>query len=134
MLNILERFELKPLGAGSAGSLHLMAEALLTYETIDAKQAVTSFTYDARGRLASVTNPFEQGHGPSITYEYHDTDPTPWASIRALASATVSEERAVTTSALPAAGKTRAASSGRTCFMNGLRAKAEGGRARRGSP
>lgn len=48
----------------------------------DPNGATTSFTYDARGRLASVTNPFEQGHGPSITYEYHDTDPTPWARAR----------------------------------------------------
>jgi gamma-glutamyltranspeptidase/glutathione hydrolase len=41
MLNILEHFDLKPLGAGSAASLHIMAETMkLGYATATARLAI----------------------------------------------------------------------------------------------
>ena len=49
----------------------------------DPNNAVTSFTYDAQGRLATVTEPLEQGLQPpvpTIVYSYSRTDaPDPWA-------------------------------------------------------
>lgn len=43
---------------------------------VDVNGQVTTYTYDAAGRLASVTLPYEQGTGhPTITYEYHPTAP-----------------------------------------------------------
>lgn len=47
----------------------------------DPNGAVTSFTYDARGRLTSMTEPLEQGTQPprpTVTFSYSDAGPEPW--------------------------------------------------------
>jgi RHS repeat-associated protein len=42
----------------------------------DPNGQVTSYTYDAQGRLASITSPYEQGSGHvSVTFEYFPTAP-----------------------------------------------------------
>jgi RHS repeat-associated protein len=45
----------------------------------------TSYSYDAFGRLASMTGPYQQGTGKAtVTYEYHPGDPVPWAETHAI--------------------------------------------------
>jgi RHS repeat-associated protein len=43
----------------------------------DANNQTTSYTYDAFGRLASITGPYEQGSGhPTVSFEYHADNPS----------------------------------------------------------
>src|SRR5262249_53418158 len=45
-------------------------------QRIDANGQTTTYTYDAAGRLASITSPKEQGTGhATVTYEYNPTAP-----------------------------------------------------------
>jgi len=49
----------------------------------DANGNVTSYTYDAFGRPATVTGPYEQGTGmPTLAFEYHPEARFPWAATR----------------------------------------------------
>jgi YD repeat-containing protein len=54
---------------------------------LDINNNPTSYAYDAFGRLASVTGPFEQGGAtPTLRFEYHPEAAVPWAITRQLDS------------------------------------------------